>query len=113
MLFGSKESKIAKLIKKGKWEILSKKYLHADTETKKILAKECGKANDPGVNSLLSTLLRDSDRGVRFEAVKALTITGKDHEVAQLQWVLSQTPADDKEMLEAVEKAIANCRGRR
>lgn len=112
-MFGSKESKIARLIKKGKWEILSKKYLNADTETKKILARECAKAKDSGVNSILSTLTRDSDPQVQLEAVKALAVTGKDHEVAQLQWVLSQVPEDNKEMKEAVEHAIASCRGRR
>ena len=36
-MFGSKESKIARLIKKGKWEVLSKKYLNSDTETKILL----------------------------------------------------------------------------
>lgn len=113
MLFGSKESKIASLIKRGKWEILSKKYLNADSDTKIILARECAKVNDPGVNSLLSTMLRDSDPRVQLEAVKALSVTGKDHEVAQLQWLLSQAPKDNKELIDAIEQAIGNCRGRR
>jgi len=113
MLFGSKESKIARLIKKGKWEVLSKKYLNADSDTKIILARECAKANDPGVNSLLSTMLRDKDPKVQLEAVKALAVTGKDHEVAQLQWLLSQVPEDNKELKDAVEHAIGSCRGRR
>ncbi|NLM09408.1 MAG: HEAT repeat domain-containing protein [Clostridiaceae bacterium] len=112
-MFGSKESKIARLIKKGKWEVLSKKYLNSDTETKILLARECAKANEPGVNSLLSTLTRDSDPKVQLEAVKALTITGRDHEVAQLQWLLTQVPAENKEMVEAIEHAIGSCRGRR
>lgn len=112
MLFGSKENKIARLIKKGKWDVLSK-YLNGDTETKILLARECAKSNNPGVNSLLSTLLRDNDPKVQLEAVKALAVTGKDHEVAQLQWLLSQVPEDNRELKEAVEHAIGNCRGRR
>lgn len=112
-MFGSKESKIARLIKKGKWETLSKKYLNSDTDTKMMLARECAKAKDPGVNSLLSTLTRDNDPKVQLEAVKALAVTGKDHEVAQLQWLLSQVPADNTELKEAVEHAIGSCRGRR
>ncbi|AGC68616.1 hypothetical protein Cst_c16300 [Thermoclostridium stercorarium subsp. stercorarium DSM 8532] len=113
MLFGSKEGKIASLIKKGKWEVLSKKYLNADSDTKIILARECAKANDPGVNSLLSTLLRDPDPKVQMEAVKALAVTGKDHEVAQLQWLLEHVPDNNQELKEAIEHAIGNCRGRR
>jgi len=112
-MFGSKESKIANLIKKGNWDVLSKKYLNADSDTKVTLARECAKANDPGVNSLLTTLTRDSDPKVQLEAVKALAVTGKDREVAQLQWMLSQVPAENKELKEAVEHAIGSCRGRR
>ena len=37
-MFGSK-SKIEKLIRKGKWEILSKKYLYGNKETRLMLAK--------------------------------------------------------------------------
>ncbi|NLK68079.1 MAG: HEAT repeat domain-containing protein [Clostridiaceae bacterium] len=112
-MFGSKESKIEKLIRKGKWEILSKKYLYGNKETRLMLAKECGNSNDPGVNSILTTLIRDQDPEVQLETVKSLAKTGRDHEVAQLQWLLSQVPEENKELREAVQHAIANSRGRR
>ncbi|NLX78201.1 MAG: HEAT repeat domain-containing protein [Clostridiaceae bacterium] len=112
-MFGSKESKIARLIKRGKWDAISRKYLNSDTETKIILARECAKSKNPGVNSILSTLTRDSDSNVQLEAVKALQVTGKEHEVAQLQWLLNQVPEDNSEMIKAIELAIDSCRGRR
>lgn len=112
-MFGSKEKKIENLIRKGKWEALSKKFLKADAATRLVLAQECAKAGDPGVNSLLSTLIRDEDEKVQLAAVKSIAITGKDHEVAQLQWVLSNTPESNTELTEALHNAISNCRGRR
>jgi hypothetical protein len=112
MLFGSKEKTIQRLIKKGKWEAL-RKFLNSDPETRLILAKECGKSNDPGVNSVLTTLLRDEDEKVQLEAVKSITVTGRDHEVAQLQWLMSNTPEDKTELISAIQNAIASVRGRR
>ena len=112
-MFGSKESSIEKLIKKGKWESLNKKYLSSDPQTRLALAKSCAKAGDPGVNSILTTLIRDPDEKVKMEAVKSIAITGKDHEVAQLQWLLSNTPAENTELIEAVQFAISQVRGKR
>lgn len=112
-MFGSKESKIEKLIKKGKWETLNKKFLSADPQTRLTLAKACATAGDPGVNSILTTLIRDPDEKVQMEAVKSIAITGKDHEVAQLQWLLSNTPEEKTELREAIQYAIANVRGKR
>jgi hypothetical protein len=112
-MFGSKEKKISRLIQKGKWEELNKKFLNSDTETKIMLAQECSKATDPGVNSILTTLIRDSDKRVQLAAVKSIAMTGKDHEVAQLQWLLSNTPEENKELIAAVQEAISKVRGRR
>lgn len=113
MLFGSKESKIENLIKKGKWETVNKKFLSGDPQTRLTLARACAKAGDPGVNSILTILIRDPDENVQMEAVKSITITGKDHEVAQLQWLLSNTPEEKAELREAIQVAIANVRGKR
>ena len=112
-MFGSKEKKISRLIQKGKWEELNRKFLNSDAETKLILAQECSKAKDPGVNSILTFLMRDSDRRVQLAAVKSIAVTGKDHEVAQLQWLLSNMPEEDKELFIAVQEAISKVRGRR
>lgn len=112
-MFGSKEKTIEKMIKKGKWEQLSKKFLTSDTETRLILAQACAKADNPGVNSLLTTLIRDKDEKVQMEAVKSIAITGKDHEVAQLQWLLTNTPADKTVLIDAIQHAIAEVRGKR
>lgn len=112
-MFGSKEKKIEKLIKKGKWEIISKKYLNGDNETRLLLAIECGKSSDPGVNSILTTLIRDKDPKIQMETVKSLSKIGRDHEVAQLQWLLSQVPEDNNEFREEIQHAIASCRGKR
>lgn len=112
-MFGSKEKNIEKLIRKGKWETLNKKFLKGDAATRLVLAQECAKAGDPGVNSLLSTLIRDEDEKVRLAAVKSIAITGRDHEVAQLQWLLSNTPESDTELIEALQDAISKSRGRR
>lgn len=111
-MFGSKEKKIENLIKKGKWEALSK-FLSADVGTRLALAKACANTKDPGVNSLLTTLIRDKDEKVQLEAVKSIAVTGKDHEVAQLQWVLSNAPANKTELIAATQNAIASVRGKR
>lgn len=112
-MFGSKEQKVLHLIQKGKWEELNRRYLNSDAETRLMLAQECSKANDPGVNSILTTLIRDSDKRVQLAAVKSIAITGKDHEVAQLQWLLSNTPEENGELLIAIHEAISNVRGKR
>lgn len=112
-MFGSKEKGIEKLIRKGKWEALNKKFLNGDAATRLILAKECAKAGDPGVNSVLTTLIRDEDEKVQLAAVKSIGITGKDHEVAQLQWLLSNTPESKSELIAALQDAISKVRGKR
>jgi len=112
-MFSSKEKTIEKLIKKGKWEALNKKFLGSDKETRLVLAKACAKADNPGVNSILTTLIRDSDEKVQLEAVKSIAVTGKDHEVAQLQWVLSNTPKENSVLHDAVQYAISQVRGKR
>lgn len=112
-MFGNKEKKIESLIKKGNWDVLMKKFLHADTSTKVMLAKGCANSKDPGVNSLLTSLIRDTDYNVRLEAVKAIAVTGKEHEVAQLQWLLDNTPENETEMISAIHTAISNSKGRR
>ncbi len=112
-MFGSKEKSIEKLIKKGKWEALTKKFMQADSETRLVLAKESAKADNPGVNSILTTLIRDSDEKVQLEAVKSIGITGKDHEVAQLQWLLTNTPEEKSGLRDAIQEAISKVRGKR
>lgn len=112
-MFGNAEKKIEKLIRKGKWEDLSKKFLAANAETRLILAEQCGKSNEPGVNSVLNKLLRDPDERVQLAAVKSIGITGTDHEVAQLQWLLSNTSEDKKELISALHDSISKVRGKR
>lgn len=112
-MFSSKEKNVLHLIEKGKWEDLNRKYLNSNAETRLMLAQECSKAKDPGVNSILTSLIRDSDKKVQLAAVKSIAITGKDHEVAQLQWLLSNTPEEDKELIVAVHEAISKVRGQR
>lgn len=112
-MFGNTEKKIEKLIRKGKWDELAQKFLTADAQTRLILAEQCGKSNDPGVNSVLGKLLRDPDERVQLAAVKSTGITGKDHEVAQLQWLLSNTSEDKKELIAALHDSISKVRGKR
>jgi len=112
-MFGNAEKKIEKMIQKGKWEDLTKKFLTADAQTRLILAEQCGKSDDPGVNSVLNKLIRDPDEKVQLAAVKSMGITGKDHEVAQLQWLLSNTSEDKKELISALQDSISKVRGKR
>jgi len=112
-MFGSAEKKIEQMIRKGKWDSLTDKFLTADTQTRLILAEQCGKSNDPGVNGVLGKLLRDPDEKVQLAAVKSLGITGTDHEVAQLQWLLANTSEDNKELIDALHDSIAKVRGKR
>lgn len=112
-MFGSKEQNIEKLVKKGKWETLNKKFLTSDPQTRLILAKTCAKASNPGVNGILTTLIRDPDEKVQLEAVRSIAITGKDHEVAQLQWLLSNTSEEKATLYGAVQEAISKVRGKR
>jgi len=112
-MFGNVERKIEKMVKKGKWEDLIKKCMTADAKTRLIIAEQCAKLNDPGVNTVLNKLLRDPDENVQLAAVKSIGITGKDHEVAQLQWLLSNTSEDKQELISALHDSISKVRGKR
>ena len=112
-MFGSKAEKIEKLVLKGKWDDLGDKYINSDTETRLILAEECAKATDYKVNGILSILLRDSDEKVKLTAIRSIGITGTDRETAQLEWLSSNTPADKKEILAALQSSILKIRGKR
>jgi len=112
-MFGSKNEKIEKLVQKGKWDDLGDKYINSDTETRLILAQECGKSTDYNVNSILSILLRDPDITVKMAAIKSVSNTGKDHECAQLEWILSNTPEDNTELIAALQDSITKVRRKR
>ena len=109
-MFDSKAEKIEKLVLKGKWDDLGNKYLNSDTETRLILAQECSKSTDYNVNNLLSILMRDTDEKVKLAAIKSIGITGKDHECAQLEWLMSNTPEDKKEIITALQDSISKVR---
>jgi len=112
-MFGSKEKKIEKFILKGQWDKISKKYLNADVETRLLLARQCEKSKDDEVNNILSVLIRDVDERVQIAAIKSMGVTGKDHETAQLQWILSNTPESKKEVIAAAKEALSMVKGRR
>ncbi len=112
-MFGSKERKIEKMVQKAKWDKLNKMLLKADADTRLLIAQECQKAQDPGVNSILSLLIRDGDKRVRIAAIKSMGVTGRNHEVAQLEWVLSNTPADETDVIEAVHEALPKLRNKK
>lgn len=112
-MFGSKREKIEKMVSKAKWDDISDKYLNSDTETRLILAEECAKAQHYGVNNILSLLLRDSDEKVKMAAITSIGITGKDHESSQLEWLLSNTPDDKKELRAALQASILKVRGKK
>ncbi len=111
-MLGNAEKKIEKMVLKNKWESLSR-FIDSNAETRLILATQCAKATEPGVNSILTKLIRDEDDRVQLEAVKSIGLTGKDHEVAQLQWVLSNISEDQKELKAALQESISKVRGKR
>jgi len=112
-MFGSKQSKIEKLVLKGKWDKINKKYLNGDAKTRLLLAQACAKAKDMGVNNILAVLLRDPDEKVQLAAIKSIGITGRDHEAAQLQWIIENTPAEKTEIIDAAKEAFSMVRGRK
>ena len=112
-MFGDKTEKIEKMVQKGKWDDLSTKFLNSDTETRLIMAQACAKSTDYNVNTLLSFLIRDKDDNVKLAAIKSIGITGKDHESAQLEWLMSITPEDKTEIIAALQDSISKVRRKR
>jgi hypothetical protein len=112
-MFGSKESKIEKMVQKGKWDKLNKMLRKDDVETRLLIAKQCEKSESPNVNSILALLIRDDNQKVQLAAIKSISVTGKDHEAAQLQWLLSNTPEKETEVIKALHEALPKITGRR
>lgn len=112
-MFGSKERKIERMVLKAKWDKLNKMLAKADADTRLLIATECQKATNPGVNSILSLLIRDGDKRVQIAAIKSLGVTGTSHEASQLDWLLSNTPEDQTDVIEAIHESLPKIRGKR
>lgn len=105
-------AKVEKLVEKKKWEKLKDKFLYGDDEMRLALATACGASDTDESCNILISLLHDEDAQVQLMAVKSLGKIGDDHATAQLQWLLSQTGEDKKELTEAIHEAIKHVKNK-
>jgi len=106
-MFGSKEDRLRKLIRKNRWGKISKILETADSQTKILFASECGSTkNEKSLNYLIA-LLRDDDEKVQLEAVKALGLLGKDSAKTHLLDILNNLPKEKTELYNAIRESIS------
>ncbi|MFR1481295.1 MAG: hypothetical protein ACLSB9_39210 [Hydrogeniiclostridium mannosilyticum] len=75
-----------------------------------LLAAACGASDtDEACNILIS--LHDENAQVQLTAVKSWE-NRDDHATAQLQWLLSQTSEDKKELIAAIHDAIKHVKNK-
>lgn len=106
--FGNKlstEEKIAKLVKKGDWGVLSG-YLYKDTETKIALANACATSKSSDCMNLVLQILDEPENEVKLAAINTLAKVGTDHETAALQQLLMKTPKENEELRNAISAAV-------
>lgn len=104
--------KAEKLVEKKKWEKLKNKFLYGDDAMRLALATACGSSDTDEACNILISLLHDENAQVQLAAVKSLGKIGDDHATAQLQWLLSQTGEDKKELIEAIHDAIKHVKNK-
>lgn len=110
---GDKSQEVEKLVSKGKWDKLEKKFLYSNSDNRLALAKALSQSSaDEGYN-LLVTLIKDEDHDVQLAAVKSLGATGSDRAASQLQWVLAKTPQTQTDTIDALQTAINSVRGKK
>ena len=112
-MFGSKEKKIEKLVLKRKWDIINKKILYADTESRMILAQKCALSEDLAVNNVLNVLIKDEDEKVQLTAIKSLATTGRQREGAQLQWLMANLPPEKNNVIEAARETFGEIKDKK
>ena len=112
-MFGSKQEKIEKMVKKNDWTKLNKECSRADAKTCVMIAKACAASNEDGSFNLLSILIRDADEQVQREAIRSLGETGNDHATAELQWIMTKIPEGNKETLKVAHDALEQVRQRK
>ena len=104
--------KAEKLVEKKKWEKLKNKFLYGSDETRLALAAACGASDTDEACNILISLLHDENAQFQLTAVKSLGKIGDDHATAQLQWLLSQTSEDKKELIAAIHDAIKHVKNK-
>ena len=65
----------------------------------------------PGMEQVWQ-MMHDENAQVQLTAVKSLGKIGDDHATAQLQWLLSQTSEDKKELIAAIHDAIKHVKNK-
>lgn len=107
-----KGSDIEKCVKAGKWDKIEKKYLGSSDENRLELAIALGTTSaDEGYNALIN-LIKDENPKVQLEAVKSLGLISGERAVGQLQWLLSKTPATNKELQDAINTSVTQIKAR-
>lgn len=114
-MFGGKQEKLEKLVKKNQWDKINNHYVNSnDTETRRLLAEACGLSTDDGAFNTLTILVRDADRNVQLAAIASLGKVGKEeHASTELRWLLDKLGDSDAEMSEAIHNALNAMRGRK
>jgi len=106
-MFGSKEDRLRRLIRKNRWGKISKILETADSQTKILFASECGSSkNEKSLNYLIA-LLRDEDEKVQLEAVKSLGLLGKESAKTHLLDILNNLPKEKTELNNAIRESIS------
>lgn len=111
-MFGNKSEEAEKLVKEGKWDKLSKKFLNGNDEERLAAAKALSTSHADEAYNALIDLLKDSNHEVVMAAVLSLSANATDRAASQLQWLLTKTPATDKALCDAIQAAISNVRGK-
>ena len=106
-MFGNSTNQMVHLVQKHQWDKVGKKLQGADVPTKIAIVSACGDSSDEEAPTALINLLRDSDDGVKLEAVKSLGKVGHDNAKTQLQWLSDNSAGEKKEIKEAIGQAIS------
>ena len=113
-MFGSTEEKIARLVKRGKWEKIKSKYLYSSGPDELcMLARACGQSSSDDSVNVLVALLNAKDQKVVLEALNSLGDVGTDHAVANLQLMFQEADPNNKELKNAIQNTLNKIRNRK
>ena len=97
---------ITSMIQKGKWEKAARKVAHGNTETRLAAAKACSCSDCDESYNILIDLMKDPVEAVQLAAIESLGKTAGDRATTHLSWLESHTPAEKKELHQAIHTAL-------
>lgn len=106
-MFGSKEQKIARLVKRGRWGKIGKMLEKGDSETRVAVTAELGNTKDESAYNYLILLLKDNDEQVQLQAVKSLGNLEMERAKVHLQNLISSVPKEKTSLIDAIKESIS------